>query len=399
LKPNEILAHLAEIGTPPDSDSAFKISVGLDQTIKRLRTETFPFLAAGGSELQFVYAPYGRGKSHFLRTIEKVASNDDLVAAYIDCSTGKSPFRDIRETYNMIANALTVTLKDDPLSSVSGVTKIIEESLLDLNQDEARSLLERVQTDSHLAPDFRNLVYAYGMSVLKGDVGQTLSESLEALLTASSTYRVTLGNLYRAHPELPRPIGKLSRRNAGLWLRSLLTLPQSLGHKGTVILFDETERVHSFYKLRSRKQQTHFANLRNFVDYMAVGTFRGCSIYYAVVEDFIELAREQLDALSQRIERIHLGTGDSYRNPRAVWVSLDELTVPNPESPIFYEKLAVRIVGLGKNAGLPQTRVNPLIRTLSEKAQEYADIIYDGAVREFIKDAASSVAMEVKRNA
>ena len=103
--------------------------------------------------------------------------------------------------------------------------------------------------------------------------------------------------------------------------------------------------------------------------------------------------------MSQRIERIHLGIGDSYRTPRAVWVSLDELTVSSPQSPIFYEKLAARIVGLGKNAGLPQTRVKLLIRTLSERAQEYADMIYEGAVREFIKNAAGSVAMEVKRYA
>ncbi len=399
MEATEVLAHLAEVGTPPDSDSAFEISVGLDKTIQRLENEVFPFLAAGGSELQFVYGPYGRGKSHFLKTIEEVASKKELVTAYVDCRAGKSPFRDIRETYGMIANALMVVSGDDSLSYASGVTRVIEESLLDLKPDDARNLLRHVQLDSHLAPDFRNTVYAYGMTILRDGFGQAPGEDLAALLKADPTFRVTLGNLYRVHPELPRPIGKLSRRNAGIWLRSLLSLPQSLGYKGTVVLFDETEKVHSFHKLGSRKQQEHLANLRNFVDYMAVGAFRGCTIYYAVVEDFIELAREQLEALSQRIERIHLGTGDAYRNRRAVWASLDELTDPNPESPIFYEELAERIVDLGKNAGLPEGKAKPLVSELKESAQNAADGIYEGAVREFVKYAASRVAMEVKNHA
>lgn len=391
----EILAHLAEIGTPPGPGSAFGISVGLDKTVCRIETEVIPFLSAGGSELQFVYGPYGRGKSHFLRTIEEVASGQDLVTAYVDCRAGESPFRDMQETYALIAGAMTCTASDEELL-VTGVARVIEERLLGLKQGEAKDLLESLRSDSHLAHDFRNVVCAYGSAVLRGDSNRSPATELAALLRADSTYGVTLGSLYRVYPDLPRPLGKLNRRNAGIWLRSLLSLPQALGYKGAMILFDETEKSHSFHKKGSRQQQQHLANLRNFVDYMAIGAFRGCSVYYAVVEDFIEYAREHLEALSQRIERIHLEGSENSSNPRAVWASLDELTDPNPKSAAFYEKLASRIVDLGKKAGLPDERAEGVVNGLKETAREYADKLYEGAVREFVKLAASEVAMEIK---
>jgi BREX system ATP-binding protein BrxC/D len=391
----EILAHLAELGTPPDADSAFEISVGLENTIHRLKNETFPFLAAGGSELQFVFGPYGRGKSHFLRTVEDVARDHRLVTAYVDCRAGQSPFREIRETYRMIASAMSVENTEEGLSPACGITKLIEESIHDLRVEEAREKLEDIRSDNQLVADFRNLVYAFGMTVLRGEASRGLGEDLNAILTDSPTYRVSVGALYREHKELPRPLGKLGRRNSGQWLRSLLSLPRALGYQGFVILFDETEKTHSFHRLGSKKQQKHLANLRNFVDYMAVGAFNGCAIYYAVVEDFIVLAREQLEALSQRIERLRIPDVD-YRNPRAVWVSLDELTEPSTDSPAFYEKLAENIVSVGKKAGLTDQKASELIRSLKQSAQEYTDTLYEGAVREFVKKVAGTVVMEVK---
>ena len=124
----------------------------------------------------------------------------------------------------------------------------------------------------------------------------------------------------------------------------------SLGYPGLVILFDETEQAHSIQRVNSQQRRLHLANLRNFVDHMALGNFRGCAIYYAVVEEFLETAKIELEALSQRIERVHLGNGSGVRNPRAVWVDLDELTDPSPKSDSFYDLLGQRIVSIGLEA-------------------------------------------------
>ena len=62
--PRARLAHLAAHGTPPDAHTAQRMSVGLEATLARFDSEVFPYLAAGGTEVQFVYGANGRGKTH-----------------------------------------------------------------------------------------------------------------------------------------------------------------------------------------------------------------------------------------------------------------------------------------------------------------------------------------------
>ena len=63
VPPLQMLAHLAELGTPPDDGAAvLRVSAGLRNSLERIERETLPFIAAGGGELQFVYGPYGRGE-------------------------------------------------------------------------------------------------------------------------------------------------------------------------------------------------------------------------------------------------------------------------------------------------------------------------------------------------
>ena len=102
--------------------------------------------------------------------------------------------------------------------------------------------------------------------------------------------------------------------------------------------------------------------------------------------------------MSQRIERVRLGNGATARNPRAVWVNLDELTAPSPESESFYSLLGERIVGLGVEAGLAGMSGELLTRRLRERSAHYSKSINVGTVREFVKLAASMVAQEVSRN-
>ena len=103
MSPLEILAHLAESGTPPNAEVAARVSAGLGENLDRVIDETFPFVASGGGDLQFVHAPYGRGKTHFLKTLEHCARQHGFVTAYVDCQDDQSPFKSLRETYRAIA--------------------------------------------------------------------------------------------------------------------------------------------------------------------------------------------------------------------------------------------------------------------------------------------------------
>ena len=143
--------------------------------------------------------------------------------------------------------------------------------------------------DQRLAVDFRNLAAAYGRLVLSGDQRGSLGGELKALLRADLSYRVKVSDLYRSHKWLPRPIGKLVRRNAAAWVRSIGTLPTCLGLPGLVVLFDETEQTLSLQKMSKKNRQVHLANLRNLVDHLALGSFQGASSTTPLLRNFSRL--------------------------------------------------------------------------------------------------------------
>ena len=394
VAPLELLAHLAELGTPPDDGAAvLRVSAGLRNSLERIERETLPFIAAGGGEIQFVFGPYGRGKTHFLKALAQWASERGCVTAYVDC---QRPFESLVETYRAIAAGMTPP-GTHRFFATTGIARTLEARFTDLDAIEQRAVIARLKADRALSPDFRNLAVAYCTEAVAGGGDEDLADQLEALLANTPTFRVTLGTLYRKHPQLPRPLGKLTRRNAAVWLRAVLSLPQVLGYNGLVVLFDETEatlRIQPWSSL-SRRQQAHLAHIRTFVDHMATGAFRGCAIYYAVTEEFIDIAGRNLGALSQRIERARLPWVDGASNPRAVWVNIDELTEPRPQDPRFFADLSDRIIDIGLAAGLRSSDAGRIKHLLNDIGNRHANYITEGRVREFVKEAAELVARNV----
>ena len=87
------------------------------------------------------------------------------------------------------------------------------------------------------------------------------------------------------------------------------------------------------------------------------------------------------------------------RNPRAVWVDLDELTDPGPEEKGFFEQLGKKILRIGLAAGLPESAKAETLAILDGLSERYADSISVGAVREFVKEAANYIAHGVIHHA
>ena len=393
LAPVELLAHLAELGTPPDDgDAVLRVSAGLHETLGRIEQETLPFIASGGGEIQFVFGPYGRGKTHFLKALAQWATDRDCVTAYVDT---QRPFESLMGTYRAIAGAMTPPGVRRFFAN-AGIARTIEARFGRMQWAGQQAVIGRLKADRSLTPEFRNLALAYCTEAVAGGGDEELADRLEALLAATPTYRVTLGTLYRDYPKLPRPLGKLASRNAAAWLRSALSLPQVLGYNGLVVLFDETEAALRNTNFRygsylTRRQQAHLAHIRTFVDHMAIGAFRGCAIYYAVTEEFFDIAKRHLGALSQRIERVRPFQRDAQTNPRAVWVDIDELTDPGPQDTRFFSELSRRVVEIGLEAGLHEVEADAITNSLANDGRHYVNDISDGRVREFVKHAATLV--------
>lgn len=391
----EILAHLANVGTPLDRDAAVRTSVGLDETLGRFQAETFPFLMAGGSEIKFIHGANGRGKTHFLLAVQDLARARGFVTARVECPQGHSPFAELRETYQMVAEQITAPGKrnSDGVSK-SGVTNVIAARFSKLSKEKALELLNSVRSSKHLAPDFRNLVIAYAQGLVQNSLTSLARQSLEALLLGSSTYRVSVTELYKSDKGLPKPLGKLGARNAGNWIRSLLSLPRALGYPGALIMFDETERA--FHDVGYWRAQQQLANLRNLVDYCALGTLSGSMIMYSASEDFLDFARVRLDALAQRIEPTLMQSGTLGRNPRSTWVDLDDLTNPATSDPEFFQLLAKKILTLGPELGITADRQRKVTERLLTLAEATGKSLAQGNVRKFVKAAATTMLLEAK---
>ena len=382
MDPLKLLAHLASAGTPPDDgESVLRISAGLSESLARVERETLSFVASGGGDLQFIVGSYGRGKTHYLKAVLQRARQQGFVTAYVNCDSGRSPFQSLEETYRAIASSMA------PPDGAGGVGATVEAVYVNRDTAERRMLVERVKSNKALVLEFRNLVRAYAGAVADCS-GEDLADRLRALLSATPTYRVILGELYQEYRRLrlPKPLGKLAKRNAAAWLRALLSLPHVLGYPGLIVAFDETET--SVQNARGAALRTHLAHIRNFIDHMATGAFRGCAVYYAVAEEFMDLAGIELEALSQRIRRELPG----QRNPRAVWAELDELTHPRTHELAFFQELSGRIVDIGREGGLPGSTSEWLTPQLRELAETAVSDIGEGAVREYVKGVAAVVA-------
>lgn len=382
MQPTKLLHHLADTGAPPECGNAVsRLSVGLEGTMTRFERETFPFVASGGGEMQFISGGVRQGKTHFLKAVSCLARTYDFVTSYVDCQD-RTPFESLVETYRAIVDGMVPPCEVSTFST-AGITKVIEAKFTGKTTDEQRALVESVKADRALVPDFRNLVRAYCAHGFGGDGDEHLAEKLEALLAATPSYQVRVGELYQQYGNIPRPVGKLGPRNAATWLRALLSLPQVLGYRGVVVCFDDTEAVLRHGERRHR----HLAHIRTFIDHLAAGAFRGCAVYYAVRGDIQYIAR-RLGALWQRIERVFPPPED---NPYAVSVNLHELVTPNPSDPAFFIALAERIVDIGREAGLSRKASTDLISGLMRVAPEYARTTNEGSVGRWVKKVSGSV--------
>lgn len=388
----DILHRLAQYGTLDDPEVAAHLSTGLTAFLARWKEEVLPFLAAGGAELRFIEGPNGRGKTHFLQTLEICAQREGFVTSRVECGMQHKPFASLQDTYRAVVSCISA-----PASANNGASSGTGLAWL-LGQLTAEQI-EGFQQASRGNPGFRNLVIAYAKRAQAGQLRDPVSADLRALIERDPNRHVTFSGLFENARQmgvsLHRPLGRIGKRNASVWLRSLLALPRQLGFKGLVVLFDETGADLSIRSNSGsrREHQQHLANLRNLVDHLATGGTPACSIVYATTRDLVEIARRDYPALSQRVERSEDGNfAESVpRNPRAIWCRLDELTEPSPDVPDFYEELGEKLITFAGTAGIPSKKLEAVRAQLPTLATQMSQNLTQAAVREFIKRTAADI--------
>ena len=369
--------RLASTGIPASEEMAHRLSVALEDFIGFWTKETLLFVAEGGSELRFLEAPYGRGKTHLLLLMARAAREAGFATALVECSPESKPFASIELTYRSVIPALRFPSTD----CSKGV------DLFDFLKSCSLNQINGLQESDRINPGFRNVLSAYAKWSRADAPLKSVLEGVSNLIRSQPENPVRIPALYKQDHRLPRPLGKLTKRTAMPWLRGLLQMPQALGLKGLVVLFDETGADFHLGRENLSVKRAHFAHLRNLVDHLGVGRLPGCAITYAVATDLIQQARETLLPLAQRIERVL----PEDPNPRAVWCFLDELTVPQTKNPVFFLKLGQRLAEIGQACGFEEHRITNALVLLPSEANRRAASINNAVIRDFIKLIASTI--------
>lgn len=372
------LHRLAAHGVPPNEDVACRLTVALDGFLEHWNNETLAFLGAGGSELRFLEAPYGRGKTHCLHVLARTAKKAGFAVGLVQCSAESKPFESAVETYRAVVQSI----------EFPGIERSIRNngllSLLAGISEEQRSKLRK---SSAINTAYKNLLLSYANAHARPQLNRGVIEGVADLLVPQPGVSITISTLFDYDRSLPRPLGKISKRTGLAWLHGLLKLPRILGFKGIILLFDETGADLHLAKEGISRKRTHLAQLRNLVDHLGVGALPGVGIIYAAASDLVTTAREVLPPLAQRIERID----PSRKNLRAVWCYLDEMTHPHPGHPEFYAELTERVIALGRDAGIEESVMVSARSRLKHEAQTSAKSLRDSSVRDFVKLAATAL--------
>lgn len=315
-----ILESLGASGKPPDRGLS-TINVGNETYLRILRREYLEgLLPAGGATFRIVQAGFGAGKTHFLYCVREMAWEQGYAVADVVLSSRECPFDKSLQVYRSVAAKVGLPPREGELLPREGLPFLLEDLLSarleELGERQVRLWLEeevrRLPCDNAA---FREAVSAFLLACLDREEGQR--RILAAWLLGQEL-----------PPSKHREVGvyeSISEANAFPMLRSLTQVLPRLGPRGTVILFDEGDRVMSLSASRSQRLMD---NLRQLIDLCGQARFPGVMVLYAVPPEFLRNIVPDYPALHQRLSSV---SPMSERSPQAPVIDLELLDLPPEE--------------------------------------------------------------------
>ena len=317
------LQQLAEHGTP-SSGTAPVFDVGTSEYLNFFKKELLEQLVEyGGATCRFFEGPAGSGKSHLLQLLEGLARTNKMAVVRIELSRAIN-VTDWELVTELIIQDITVTF---PNGTVRGLPKILEQL-----GSVPSTRIDRLENAMLPHPGFKAaMIQALHHESLSDEAWVRLAEFL-------SGQKIGVGTLRKLNVfGVKNP---LSKRNAEQVLNTVLGGLYYLGIPGTVLLFDENEKVfegHSY-------QVKHAANLmRRLIDGCFTGGLVGTVAVFAVFPGFIESCSHVYPALGQRLQVIR----DGPYKPAWRWpvLSIEEVsTVKSPEK--FLEETIKKLIAI-----------------------------------------------------
>jgi hypothetical protein len=297
-------------GVPPPPRLAADCLAGLDSVIGEWKLDLDDYVRGGGSLLRIVVAPAGSGKTHLGEALKSLGAQRGFLVCQIDAQAQGAGgddlllYRAFCEGLILPSEYLDTPEGEDPDIGLRSVLENIAERM---SGSDVVAALRSVRLPLPLVRDaMAAAVDAFRERRVggKGKAEQGWAAMVAALGGSKHPNCRSLAALRREYGREPfKALKRLpGKRDARLWMESLLLALRPLGFTGAVIVVDAHDD-HRHGALDSSIRQ-----LRRKLDRLAEGHLPGTFVLYLVLDDFPLRVSSHHMALRQRIEPIVPGT-------------------------------------------------------------------------------------------
>lgn len=305
------LELMAEHGHPTPG-AARLLDVGNTAYLAYFEEEVLENLVArGGATCRFIEGAYGAGKTHLLTAITEMALEKGYAVANSTLDQATLSLEDWDRITAHIFAAMTAVIGGVEVKSLPAI-------LAQLGR-QPRFDPKKLAHVNLPHPGFRNAML-YALTRCNGN-----DVAFNLVSTFLRGQKVTAGEFKRQG--LVGIKNPLSKRNAELVLKTVLTGLYNLGLPGTVLTFDECEKTLVYKRNPPPARVLNAAKLmRRLVDGGVTGLLCGAVSIFAVLPGFLEECNILYPALGQRLQLVR---GPGYRAWRWPVLPIDKVCSTN----------------------------------------------------------------------
>lgn len=364
-KAAKLIVNALRRGVPPRGH-AIDLTVGRDREISYFGRKLDEVAETGLSDVKFISAEIGGGKSHFLDILESLAKERNFVVSKVDLDSRSTRFDHFEEVYRKLVGGIAT--RDHPND---GLTSLLETWASQYQGATDTWIFAELRQVPELPAQLRSALLEYGKAVAR-DEG--VIETLTDLVGWLSGEKVTAAQRRRLNVT-----AQVGRTNAAEMLRGLMGLFRVQGYSGFVVLLDEAEAITSLARVQDRNAANE--NIRAIID--GADENEGFYFVFATTPSFLDPAAIKgaatYQALWRRISDPLAGRGRSLDR---VIIQLPALTETE------YANLAVRIKELAEiGSGQP----SPISREQLGMLAAYAQNQPSGRVSTLVRAAAQLI--------
>lgn len=255
-------------GIPAAEGTAY-YSVGRDDLLRQV-TRDLRTVSNGKSQVRFLNADIGQGKTHVLYLLRELAFANDFAVSIVTLSQDSCPLYDFMLVYHQIMWGL----RTDDQRRRPALSNIIDRWVNEirvLGRARIQQIVER-----KLPSSLREIMAAY---VEATNLFRPNETNRQLILKYLGGERMAIRDIRRLGISF-----RLDSDNALQILSEMATTIRYIGFKGIAILFDEAEATHSFSRSSLRDQA--YASLQQIISQSR--GFPHCYFLYATTPSFFD---------------------------------------------------------------------------------------------------------------